>query len=331
MDFWKKYWARRPKILNEYWREHFFSRDGSGFIQFRLKNVRASQSERIKLPRKMEPEKETNEAVADKADEVATGQQLQNIQEKIDWMKFSPPHRSNMAMHTQYFQDTHKYRRQLVMDCNNPVSITDMVTTFPRYQDIPHLIGIDFALLHEDAADKLLSKWSTLREKIILQGHQESESIKEVVKRYEDTNRDLCALLTVLYTLHRPLPKSKGVNCSRSAAVHYLVQHVPEGTSIKEAINHIKQTYRQPLIVAIGKETGQQQYFLCLDSLPFSAGQTIVEAFDKLFKSFFVFNVHYPDILSHFYDFFAAFVYEIWPTHKVKPMVRSFACSIKST
>ncbi|XP_041464102.1 uncharacterized protein LOC121415083 [Lytechinus variegatus] len=150
---------------------------------------------------------------------------------------------------------------------------------------------------------------STLREKIILQGHQESESIKEVVKRYEDTNRDLCALLTVLYTLHRPVPKSKGVNCSRSAAVHYLVQHVPEGTSIKEAINHIKQTYRQPLIVAIGKETGQQQYFLCLDSLPFSAGQTIVEAFDKLFKSFFVFNVHYPDILSHFYDFFAAFVY----------------------
>lgn len=86
--------------------------------------------------------------------------------------------------------------------------------------------------------------------------------------------------------------------------------------------------------MALGKETGdgrQKQYFLCLDSIPVSAGSTVVEAFDKLFKCFFIFGVNYPDILSHFYDYFASFVYEIWPTHKVKPMVRSFACAVKSS
>ncbi|XP_041474021.1 uncharacterized protein LOC121422862 [Lytechinus variegatus] len=309
MDFWKKYWARRPKILNEYWRDNS-AKDNSAKNDssvsdgpvpkklktvMNLKEVLTNSSEGLDLLKHLESGSVLNTKQRKTLVKIAVGHLIDlhglwptakqktllakeivqtwpvtkdttpGIGGHIDWMKFSPPHRSNMAMHTQYFQDTHKYRRQLVMDCNYPVSITDMVTTFPRYQDIPHLIGIDFALLHEDAADKLLSKWSTLREKIILQGHQESESIKEVVKRYVDTNRDLFALLTVLYTLHRPVPKSKGVNCSRSAAVHYLVQHVPEGTSIKEAINHIKQTYRQPLIVAIGKETGQQQYFLCLD------------------------------------------------------------------
>ncbi|XP_054760574.1 uncharacterized protein LOC129266805 [Lytechinus pictus] len=248
----------------------------------------------------------------------------------IDWMKFSPPHRGNMSMHMEYFEDTHKYRRHIIMDSGNPITITEVLTLFPRYQDIPQLIGIDFSMMHKAESEKFITQWSTLREKIILLGQKEYHSVKQVIERYQDTDRDLCALLVVLYVLHRPVTKSK-VNCSRSAAVQYLIQHVPQGTNMEEAINKIKKEYRQPLIVALGKETGQKQYFLCLDSIPVSAGATIVEAFDKLFKCFFIFGVTYPDILSHFYDYFAAFVYEIWPTQRVKPTVRSFACAIKSS
>ncbi|XP_030830346.1 uncharacterized protein LOC105444971 [Strongylocentrotus purpuratus] len=242
----------------------------------------------------------------------------------IDWIKFSPPHRGYMSTHTEYFQDTHKYRRHIIMDSGNPITITEVLTLFPRYQDIPQLIGIDFSMMHKAESEKFITQWSTLREKIILLGQEEYHSVKQVIERYQDTDRDLCALLVT---------KSK-VNCSRSAAVQYLIQHVPAGTNIEEAINQIKKEYRQPLIVALGKETGdgrQKQYFLCLDSIPVSAGSTVVEAFDKLFKCFFIFGVNYPDILSHFYDYFASFVYEIWPTHKVKPMVRSFACAVKSS
>ena len=60
---------------------------------------------------------------------------------QIDWMKFSPPHRGNMSTHTEYFQDTHKYRRHIIMDSGNPITITEVLTLFPRYQDIPQLVS----------------------------------------------------------------------------------------------------------------------------------------------------------------------------------------------
>ena len=44
-------------------------------------------------------------------------------------------------MHTKYFQDTHKYMRHIIMDSGNPITITEVLTLFPRYQDIPQLVS----------------------------------------------------------------------------------------------------------------------------------------------------------------------------------------------
>ena len=82
--------------------------------------------------------------------------------------------------------------------------------------------------------------------------------------------------------------------------------------------------------MALGPERNPEQFFLCLDTTPVAAGSSVVQAFDVLFKSFFVFGVHYPEILSSFYEFVAAYIYEVLPFSSVRPMVRSFATAIRT-
>ena len=104
-----------------------------------------------------------------------------------------------------------------------------------------------------------------------------------------------------------------------------------EGTHVEEAIATIKSKgYRQPLIVTLGPSMKPNQFWLCLDNTPVPGGSSVVEAFDKLFKSYFVFGLNYPKVLENFYAYFAAFVYEVCQASTVKPMVRTFASAVKA-
>ena len=104
-----------------------------------------------------------------------------------------------------------------------------------------------------------------------------------------------------------------------------------EGTHVKGAIATIKSKgYRQHLIVTLGPSMKPNQFWLCLDHMPVPGGSSVVEAFDKLFKSFFVFGLDYPPVLKNLYEYFAAFVYEVCQASTVKPMVRTFASAVKA-
>ena len=104
-----------------------------------------------------------------------------------------------------------------------------------------------------------------------------------------------------------------------------------EGTHIEEAVANIKaKGILQPVIISLGPERKPKQFFLCLDRIPINGGATVVEAFDKFLSLFFVFGLDYPRMLANFFEFFAAYIYEVLPTSRAKPMVRSFATAVKS-
>ncbi|XP_072041300.1 uncharacterized protein [Amphiura filiformis] len=228
----------------------------------------------------------------------------------IDWMKFSPPNPTTMKKHITYFKETFHYRRAFIANLDH--SVTDVLDVFPRVQDVDALIAIDFSMMHGDlTADTFISKWSSFREKVMQVGRKE-ENVTQLVERFK--------MLTDVDTV-----------CSRVDAVRYLFYNVPEGTHVEGAIEEIKEKgYRQPLIVTIGPPMKPTQFWICLDHIPVPGGSSVVESFDKLFKSFFVFGLDYPPVLMNFYEYFAAFVYEVSNASAVKPLVRTFASSVKA-
>lgn len=83
-------------------------------------------------------------------------------------------------------------------------------------------------------------------------------------------------------------------------------------TSFEEVIKEKKTN--QPFLIATG-DTRQHinQYFICIDNkiLAEENIKHVCQAFDILFKSFFVFNVNYDSALECFFNFVQVFFYKL--------------------
>lgn len=73
-------------------------------------------------------------------------------------------------------------------------------------------------------------------------------------------------------------------------------------------------TSQQPFLIAVGpNKSAISQYFLSIDGrlinipLEFS----FIEAFDLMFKAFYIFNLQFDYDLENFYKFLSIFVYKI--------------------
>ena len=88
------------------------------------------------------------------------------------------------------------------------------------------------------------------------------------------------------------------------------------------------QHHRQPYLLAVGPRRKPHQYFLILDRVLVPAGDTIVQAVDRLFKSHFTFNVEYAPILKNFWEFIASVVYGVLPITSTKASVQALSVSL---
>ena len=88
--------------------------------------------------------------------------------------------------------------------------------------------------------------------------------------------------------------------------------------------------FQQPFLVSLGASRIPQQFVLILDRIAIPCGECAVQAFDRLFKCHYVFNVHFSSPLSYMYDFLSSFVFGISDAINAKPFVRAFASAVKS-
>ncbi|PIK54142.1 hypothetical protein BSL78_08957 [Apostichopus japonicus] len=65
-------------------------------------------------------------------------EETEEIMDKVNWMKYSVPS-ENPSKHLNFLKDTHHYRRQWMESGSK--TITDILQKFPRFQDMPNLLG----------------------------------------------------------------------------------------------------------------------------------------------------------------------------------------------
>ena len=72
------------------------------------------------------------------------------------------------------------------------------------------------------------------------------------------------------------------------------------------------------------------QYFIIIDHVALTAGNSTIEAFDKLFKCFYTFQLSYPMVIQSFWEFIDTMVYECMDACKATPHVREVGCAVRS-
>ncbi|KAJ8041145.1 hypothetical protein HOLleu_11880 [Holothuria leucospilota] len=146
---------------------------------------------------------------------------------------------------------------------------------------------------------------------------------------------DLCALRALVFMLHKSVVhvKGKATSSSRAGALLHLKQTVPvrgnrRGGCCPNQRKDVSTTFSTG--PRSTKEASSVGYFFILDKIVVLYRTCMMEVIHKLFKAHYVFNVHYAPAICQFWDFMAAFIYDITEIRAVKPAVRSLAASFRS-
>ena len=78
------------------------------------------------------------------------------------------------------------------------------------------------------------------------------------------------------------------------------------GTDVEAFAKSRDDKYVQPFLLCCGPIRALKEFFIICDRTSIPAGATIIEAFDRLFKSHYDFNLCYVKPVEHFYQFFQA-------------------------
>ncbi|KAK1887500.1 Granulocyte-macrophage colony-stimulating factor, partial [Dissostichus eleginoides] len=186
---------------------------------------------------------------------------------------------------------TLQHHQDLVRD---PQQTADVFKTFPRFLDIKGLLTQDFLLLFgTETACKMFEKWDTaFKIKIIKEAKHLTQSTElcrllnaaETLEENDDTrwDSDMASLLLLLYLLP-PTAGRKRTTISPSDAVDKMVHFHKSCCSIDEHLGEER----------VNNPT------------------STLGAFDKLFKSHYVFNLSYEESLVQLYTFVQTTVYNI--------------------
>lgn len=122
----------------------------------------------------------------------------------------------------------------------------------------------------------------------------------------------LASILNVM----KLLPEIRRVKCrSFQAKLNLLVQFVEENTEIEEYVNQRteaeKTANKQPFLLCTESLAQPLNFFLVIEGSLVPLGQNSSIAFNVLFCSFFVFQLHYPPYIKPLFHFFEQRVVQI--------------------
>lgn len=87
----------------------------------------------------------------------------------------------------------------------------------------------------------------------------------------------------------------------------------------RQAVNLVSKDVGTPHLVC-ASSGNQEQWYLVIDGHTILLGNDFMYSFDILFKSFFVFNLQYPNELLLMYNFFDSIIYNL-PGTRALPSV----------
>jgi hypothetical protein len=80
---------------------------------------------------------------------------------------------------------------------------------------------------------------------------------------------------------------------------------------------------RQPYIVAVGGVNDVQQYYVVVDN-SFVAVNTLLRAFEVLYKCYWIFDLDYLNELGTFFNFFDLYIYKLFAAVPKLPVTRLY-------
>ena len=98
------------------------------------------------------------------------------------------------------------------------------------------------------------------------------------------------------------------------------------GTDVMEVAKETD--IQQPHLLLLVPVGSPQEIFVVFDHVVIHGGSSIIEAFDLLYKLFYVFDIEHPKILEDFYVFLTSYFYKMKVKSTLRPQVRALACSL---
>ncbi|XP_031342633.1 uncharacterized protein LOC116176312 isoform X2 [Photinus pyralis] len=212
----------------------------------------------------------------------------------------------NACTKTQKHEIFQKMKNTLDCRINNDFSLND----YPRFLDTPGLIEQDFTLLYPNANqfdiefEKYVNK--------ILAVYEATISNKSTDIEAWDKNTQ--ALLAILHMLPSTAKGRKSGGYSRDT-LNSLFQKLIVFSSVGDPLEAIIGAAKgsQPYLIAIGSNKAAIHDFkVVVDNKFLETGQSsILQAFDFLFKTYFVFKIKFDVGLETFFTFIQDFFYNI--------------------
>ncbi|CAL8270980.1 unnamed protein product [Merluccius merluccius] len=210
-------------------------------------------------------------------------------------------------------QNTAVYRAKWIRD--NSWTIDQILEEFPRLMT-KGMIAQDFLVLHGDAASKLFETWlPCYAEKILRLARQEGKLTLPLDGLTPDGVGELA--LRQLPALLPPTTYKVGHGRGAKVVRHTIregslafIDHKPPGTNMVGYLHEAKTCRPYPYILTLGNDESAFQAFVVI------AGQaleqdTLLQAIDVCFKTFYVLDIKYPKQCEHVWEFFQSVIYEL--------------------
>ncbi|XP_028254199.1 uncharacterized protein LOC114450898 isoform X2 [Parambassis ranga] len=269
-------------------------RPATGFLEERLRNVRKRMRSLIR-PRQQEPQEDHAVLTPDSLSSP------QNIREMVAWLKANKYPVSEVEAK---MKETSIHRSKWIR-CNGSKTISEILREFPRLTDNPGMISQDFQQLHPEAAGQMFEKWPAIADKILKYAQREGK-INVVPDDVTPGERALKALPNLLPP---SLFKRGGkiVRPTTAESQRAFVNMQPVGTNIVEYLTNVDNTF--PHVLSLGHERVSQT-FLVVEGHAIET-DSLLEAVDLCFKSFYVFDTNYPKECQPTWEFLQHCIYEI--------------------
>ncbi|XP_071827689.1 uncharacterized protein [Apostichopus japonicus] len=319
-------------------------RTNTGFLAARIKNVNRGErrSEQSTITPKDPACKHDGGPMLKRALPAVSDnlQSEDNTTADVNWMKHTPAVSTDSNLVFEKMKNTLLVRRNMVNAMN---SAGHIIEEFPQFKITPGLIEQDFRLLFPEEYPKLLEQWPLLKQKVIALARKSTDKgttaeLLATVDRgpCEDLelgswDKETATILLVLCLLPPANHGRTGVSkLPVIKAVDFLIQFEKSGCSIDAFLEN--SSAMQPYILALGPtKSSISQYFIVVDHLALPcAAHDALGAFDALFKSHYVFGLHYSKHLLNFWTFLQTTVYgiDINNTHQT-PRVRALRSKLQ--
>ncbi|KAK3920533.1 Phenylalanine--tRNA ligase alpha subunit, partial [Frankliniella fusca] len=234
-----------------------------------------------------------------------TKQSLTNSSVNVELLAVTNPDKAHREEILDGMRKTFQLR---VVERRKGDSITEMIQRWPHLRNYHgEVLSLEFELLHPKAVD-MVRVLTPLVPKIL----DKFSSVKSLSSK--------CGLdeMKVLMYLGSRLPHTINKDASPIPVEKEIVKVVKIGKSVEEFVEENRSKSNsavQPYLIAVKGCVSVDilKYFLVLDSFTMELGKIpFLRAIDWLFKSYHVFNVHYPLSWKNFFRFLQTCIYKVF-------------------